>query len=298
MAASSYTNRPIIIKKVKKADHKHHGGAWKIAYADFVTAMMAFFMLLWLISMTTPEQKQGLADYFAPPNVIASQSGSDGMLGGKSADDSGASLHGAAVDGRKDVSAPATAKEGMAGKLATTLKVDPVNDAKATSNQAFESAAASIMQAWQADPDITNVIDNLRIDKTPEGMDVTIMDAKGARMFPEGSKFPIEATRKALIAMAPILQKLGSQIRISGHTAAGSTYSDLSYGAWELSSDRANVARSILNEGGLSDDAVSAVVGRGTAEPFFVDDPYLTANERVTITVLYNPPPVPPGMKP
>src|SRR3954453_20264572 len=99
MAASE---RPIIIKKARKKRAAHHGGAWKIAYADFVTAMMAFFMLLWLISMTTPEQKQGLADYFAPPNVIASQSGSDGMLGGKSADDSGAAKHGAAVDGRKD----------------------------------------------------------------------------------------------------------------------------------------------------------------------------------------------------
>ena len=296
MAAAA--DRPIIVKKVKKASHKHHGGAWKIAYADFVTAMMAFFMLLWLISMTTPEQKVGLADYFAPPNVIASQSGAGGLLGGQAVDDKGAEKHGAEIDGKKDVTQAATAKEGMVGKQESVKQADPINDAKSNQERAFESAAASIKQAWQADPDVTNVIDNLRIDKTPEGMDVTIMDAKGMRMFPEGSKFPIEPARKALVAMAPILQRLGSQVRISGHTAAGVQYDNPAYGAWELSSDRANVVRGILGESGLSDDSVNSVVGRGSAEPFFVEDPYLSANERVTVTVLYTAPAVPPGMKP
>ncbi|MCS6760107.1 MAG: hypothetical protein MO852_15115, partial [Candidatus Devosia euplotis] len=96
-------DQPIIIKKVKKAARGHHGGAWKIAYADFVTVMMAFFLLLWLISMTTPEQKEGLADYFAPPNVSLSTSGSGGMMGGTALNTSGAKMAGSAVDGMRDV---------------------------------------------------------------------------------------------------------------------------------------------------------------------------------------------------
>ena len=117
-------------------------------------------------------------------------------------------------------------------------------------------------------------------------------------MFPEGSKYPFEATRKAIAAIAPVLQQLPNQVSISGHTAAGSRYDNPRYGAWELSSDRANVVRGILSEFGLADERIDAVVGRATAEPFFPNDPYLAANERIRITVLYQAPPVPAGMKP
>jgi flagellar motor protein MotB len=102
--------QPFIIKKVKKAAHGHHGGAWKIAYADFVTAMMAFFLLLWLISMTTPEQKKGLADYFAPPNVSESNSGAGGVMGGMAFTEAGAKI---AADSTKDaLTAPESSEEG------------------------------------------------------------------------------------------------------------------------------------------------------------------------------------------
>jgi chemotaxis protein MotB len=117
-------------------------------------------------------------------------------------------------------------------------------------------------------------------------------------MFPEGGKYPYEITRKAIAAMAPALEKLPNQIRISGHTAAGSTYDNPRYGAWELSFDRANVARQILEEFGLSGDRVQAVVGRGDADPFFPNDPYLSANQRVAITVMFEKPPVPVGLTP
>ncbi|HEY4201285.1 MAG TPA: flagellar motor protein MotB [Devosiaceae bacterium] len=302
-------DQPIIIKKVKKHGHGHHGGAWKIAYADFVTAMMAFFMLLWLISMTTPEQKKGIADYFAPPNISQSTSGSGGVLGGTALDTDNVKMAGATPLIKQDVPAPpGTTNEGaqamLSGGVGTQAGNQNANVGAAQAelqshfDQNFHAAAASIRQAWQAMPDITKIADNLIVQETKDGLDIQLIDQEGRRMFPEGSKYPYELTRKAIAVVAPILQKLPNQVRISGHTAAGGIYNDPHYGSWELSSDRANVVREILGEFGLSSDHVNSVAGRSVMEPFFPNDPYLAANERVEITVLYDAPPVPPNMKP
>ena len=299
-------DQPFIIKKVKKGGHGHHGGAWKIAYADFVTAMMAFFLLLWLISMTTPEQKKGLADYFAPPNVSETTSGAGGVMAGQAFDDKGAKV---VADSRMDaMTAPDSSLAGPkvqsmggmgeeGGAEHDTTKSSSV-DLKSKLNNDYHAAAASIRQAWQAMPDITSIADSLRVEETAEGLDIEISDQEGRPMFPEGSKFPYELTRKAIAAIAPQLQKLGSQVIISGHTAAGAVYNDPSYGAWELSTDRANVARSILSEFGLSDDHIRSVTGSAAADPLFPNDPYLAGNGRIKITVLYQPPPVPADLAP
>jgi len=298
--------QPFIIKKVKKAAHGHHGGAWKIAYADFVTAMMAFFLLLWLISMTTPEQKKGLADYFAPPNVSESNSGAGGVMGGQAFAEIGAKVR---VDASKDsLTAPESSEAGpkVQSKGGTDEDGGNLNDAVRASsvemqsnyNKDFHSAAASIRQAWQANPDITSIADSLLVEETEEGLNIQIVDQEGRPMFPEGSKYPFEATRKAIAELGPILQKLSSPVSISGHTAAGASYPNPRYGAWELSSDRANAVRAILGEFGLSDDRVHSVVGEAAADPLFPNDPYLAGNGRVEITVKYEAPPVPAGLKP
>ena len=299
-------NQPIIIKKVKKGGHAHHGGAWKIAYADFVTAMMAFFLLLWLISMTTPEQKKGLADYFAPPNVSESNSGAGGVMGGQAFSADGAKI---AVDSSKDaLTAPESSQAGP--KLESRGGADDAggspNEATRAStvpmqsqyNADFHSAAASIKQAWQADPEITTISDSLIVEETEEGLNIQIVDQEGRPMFPEGSKFPYEETRKAIAALAPILEKLSSPISISGHTAAGASYPNPRYGSWDLSTDRANAVRSILGEFGLSDDRLHSVTGMAAADPLFPNDPYLAGNGRVQITVKYESPPVPAGLAP
>ena len=117
-------------------------------------------------------------------------------------------------------------------------------------------------------------------------------------MFPEGSKDAYDATRRAIAAIAPVLQKLSNQIEIVGYTAAGVTYNNPAYGPWELSMDRANTVRNILSQYGLSDEHISSVEGRATADPLFPNDPYLAANDRVEITVLYQSPAVPPDLKP
>lgn len=301
--------QPIIIKKVKKAGHAHHGGAWKIAYADFVTAMMAFFLLLWLISMTTPEQKEGLANYFAPPNVSESNSGSGGVMGGTSLGEDGAQMAGSANSTQKDVSiaqqntdqglenAAMGGQGGQGGSVNDAVK-ESQTDLRSQSDQVFHAAAASIKQAWQAMPEVAQVADNLLVEQTQNGLNIKIMDQEGRPMFPEGSKYPLEVTRQAIAAIAPILEKLPNQINISGHSSAGGTYANPRYGAWELTADRANVVRSILGEFGLAQDHVSAVIGRASGEPLFPNDPYQAANERIEITVLYAAPPVPSDMSP
>ena len=302
-------DQPIIIKRVKKRKHAHHGGAWKIAYADFVTAMMAFFLLLWLISMTTPEQKEGLASYFAPPNISPTTSGSGGLMGGTALDNADALMQGSTPEERVDASVTPKGEEfgtvtgAMSGRdQLNGNEFEAANasqyDVKSEDDQGFHSAAASIRQAWQSLPDITEIADNLIVEETEEGLNIRIIDQEGSPMFPEGSKYPNEATRQALAAIAPILQKLASPVRISGHTAAGGVYANPRYGPWELSLDRANITRQILQEFGLSGDRIQAVVGHGDNDPFFPNDPYMAANERVEITLLYETPPVPAGLKP
>src|SRR5690606_11009807 len=136
------------------------------------------------------------------------------------------------------------------------------------------------------------------IEQTEDGLDIQIIDQQGQPMFPEGSKYPLEPTRAAIAAIAPVVQQLNAQITISGHTAAGGRYDNPRYGPWELSADRANVVRSVLGEFGLSEDRIKSVIGRATDEPFFPNDPYMAANERVRITVLQVPPRVPAGLRP
>jgi chemotaxis protein MotB len=162
----------------------------------------------------------------------------------------------------------------------------------------FSLAAASIRQAWQSDPEITQYSDNLIVEETEDGLNIVIADQNGRPMFPEGSKYPYEIVRQTLSHLAPILQQLTNPIRISGHTAAGTTYLNSRYGMWELSSDRANVVRSILEEFGLSSDRTDSVVGRGETEPFFPNAPYLAANQRITIEVMHESPPVPTDLQP
>jgi chemotaxis protein MotB len=303
-------DRPIIIKKVKKRKHAHHGGAWKIAYADFVTAMMAFFLLLWLISMTTPEQKEGLASYFAPPNISPTTSGSGGLMGGTALDNNEAALmRGAEPDVNLNSAITpkgedfGTESGAMSGRdqlqgSEFDAALASQSDLRAEDDQGFHSAAASIRQAWQAMPDITQISDNLLVEETEDGLNIRIIDQEGRPMFPEGSKYPNEVTRKAIAAIAPILQRLSNPVRISGHAAAGGVYANPRYGAWELTTDRANTVRQILGEFGLSDDRIDSVVGRATVDPFFPNDPYMSANQRIEITLLYETPPVPANLRP
>lgn len=280
--------QPIIIKKVKKAAHAHHGGAWKIAYADFVTAMMAFFLLMWLISMTTQEQKNGLAEYFAPTAALSpSTSGAGDILMGTALDKSGnksSAPRGAAVGNTK--------QEDGARWTGSDREVSR----SVASMQANHSAAASLRQALQNMPEIAELSRNIVIEATKEGVDVSLVDDDGRSMFPEGSVDPYERTRRALEAIAPTLRRLPNRLRVTGHTAAARPGSVRAVDPWSLTAGRSLAVREILSAAGLPSDQFLSVVGRADTEPVFPDNPYLAPNRRVTITLLNAEPPLPPNL--
>ena len=285
--------QPIIIKKVKKAGHAHHGGAWKIAYADFVTAMMAFFLLMWLISMTTQEQKEGLAEYFAPAALSPTNSGAGGVLMGSALDKSG-----------NRSSVPRDAARGITGQ---DDKARPTNSGgasdrevsrRAPSVQANYSAIASLRQALQNMPEIADLSRNIVIEQTKEGLNVSLVDDNGRSMFPEGSVQPYERTRLVLEAIAPTIRRLPNQLSVSGHTAAARPGTVQAVDSWGLTAGRALAVREILSGAGLPNDRFTSVVGRSDTEPLFLDNPYIPPNRRVTITLLNAEPPLPPGAFP
>jgi chemotaxis protein MotB len=282
--------RPIIIKKVKKAAHAHHGGAWKIAYADFVTAMMAFFLLMWLISMTTQEQKIGLAEYFAPGAASPTTSGAGGILMGSALDKSG---NKSSVP--RDAATGTTAQDD--GRPAWWGNArDRELSRPAASVQANHSAIASIRQALQNMPEIAELSRNIVIEQTKEGVDVSLVDQDGRSMFREGSVQPYERTRLVLEAIAPTLRRLPNRLRVTGHTAAARPGSVGGVEPWSLTAGRALAVRDILSGAGLPSDNFFSVVGRADAEPVFPDNPYLAPNRRVTITLLNAEPPLPPNL--
>ena len=285
--------QPIIIKKVKKAGHAHHGGAWKIAYADFVTAMMAFFLLMWLISMTTQEQKEGLAEYFAPAALSPTNSGAGGVLMGSALDKSG-----------NRSSVPRDAARGITGQ---DDKARPTNSGgasdrevsrRAPSVQANYSAIASLRQALQNMPEIAELSRNIVIEQTKEGLNVSLVDDNGRSMFPDGSVQPYERTRLVLEALAPTIRRMPNSLSVTGHTAAARPGSVQAVDSWSLPAGRALAVREILSGAGLPNDRFTSVVGRADTEPLFPDNPYIPPNRRVTITLLNAEPPLPPGVFP
>jgi chemotaxis protein MotB len=281
----------IIVKKVKKAGHAHHGGAWKIAYADFVTAMMAFFLLMWLISMTTQEQKIGLAEYFAPAALSPTSSGAGGIMYGTALDTSG-----------KKPSTPSDLESGAAEQGDRMRPTSPgrASDVDVSrpdaSVQANYSAMASLRQALETMPDFAELSHNVMIAQTKEGVNVSLVDENGRSMFREGSVDPYDRTRRVLEAIAPTLRKLPNRLTITGHTAAPRPGSAPESGPWHLTAGRAVAVHDILSGAGVPNDHFASVTGRADTEPFFPDNPFIASNRRVTITLLNTNPPVPPNL--
>ena len=191
--------RPIIIKKVKKVvGGGHHGGAWKVAYADFVTAMMAFFLLMWLINVASPDQKRGIADYFAPASVSASTSGSGGILAGTALGDDGAKGAGAIAVIQQ--MAPQAPKNGAdQGSDTKSANVDQASEQALKQalakreEQAFQSAAESLRQAMQNMPELAELSKQILVDQTPEGLRIQLVDQEGRSMLTRARPAPTTA---------------------------------------------------------------------------------------------------------
>src|SRR5689334_9019527 len=286
----------VVIKRIKKGGHGgHHGGAWKVAYADFVTAMMAFFLLMWLINTTTPEQKRGIADYFAPQSIAQTVSGSGGVLGGKVMGEDSAHAGGAqSVMQKQSPPSPSAATKGLAaGQSDGGANANSTDASNSSSSQdgEFNHAAEAIHQAVQDNPDLANLSKQVITENTPQGLRIQLVDQDGRPMFAQGSAEPLPYARKLLTAIGGIVSTLSNRVSISGHTtgndAAGAT------GTWELSASRANAARALLQAGGLVSDRIYEVAGKAGSEPLLPEDPNASANRRLSILLMREAPPVP-----
>ena len=291
---------PIIVKKVKKGGHGAHGGAWKVAYADFVTAMMAFFLLLWLLNVTTTEQKEGLSDYFAPTTASISQSGAGGMLGGTSMQTEGSRVSDLGVP--SVVSSISPPENGSKGETKDAKKTREMEEAELLEKLAkieeasFEQAREQIRQAINKDPELSGLKDHVIIDMTPEGLRIQIVDQFNESMFESGSA-KITPRIRALVGMiVKSIEELPNSLSISGHTDS-SSFNGGDYTNWELSSDRANTSRRALLDAGLAPDRIEKVAGRADTDPLISDDPSNPGNRRISIILLRETPVLPPNLK-
>jgi chemotaxis protein MotB len=296
----SASNRPIIIKKIKKVvGGGHHGGAWKVAYADFVTAMMAFFLLMWLINTTSPDQRRGIAEFFAPASVSRVSSGAGGLLEGTSFAESGVrNGFSAAVAASSEPQFTSNSEgHGQDSQTAPGGQATPSQDSLTRARSMRETAEFSraeiaIRQAMQDMPDIAELSRQVLVEQTPEGLRIQIVDQEGRSMFAGGSAQPNERAQRLLQVVSGVIQQLPNRVTVSGHTdgsAPGARYAS----NWELSADRANAARRLLQGYGVPGDQIYQVAGRADSEPLFPDDPTVPGNRRITITLLREAPPLP-----
>ena len=285
--------RPIlIVKRPKKAGTAHHGGAWKVAYADFVTAMMAFFMVMWLIAAVSKEQRAAIFDYFKNPSMQQGKSprASMGQMGPGGASTSVINLRGG-LDARKSASALSTGL-GTPRDADTTLdRAAPnVDEAQKIATEAdrkkLESLMAQLREAIDHSQALKPFKDQLLLDITPEGLRIQIVDAQNRPMFDLGSARLKDYTYTILHELAPYLNSVPNRVSLSGHTDTTPYVSVAGYTNWDLSADRANAARRALESGGLAPDKVSRVVGLSSSVLFDKDNSRDPINRRISIIVM------------
>jgi chemotaxis protein MotB len=294
-------DQPIIIKKIKKGGGAgHHGGAWKVAYADFVTAMMAFFLLMWLINTTSPEQKRGIADYFAPASVSETTSGAGGILSGTALGNDGSKSAGSS-DVIEEL-APSSrnpndgdSSDGSKSKTPEEVAAAAQAQADAKAEEAaFQSAAQSLRQALQSMPELAELSKNIIIDETPEGLRIQLVDQEGRSMFDQGQTQPNARAKLLLRAVSKVINQLPNRISVYGHTSASANGAKPETD-WQLSASRANASRQVLQGAGVDADRVYQVSGKAGSEPLYPDDPTLPGNRRIAIVLLREAPVLPPN---
>lgn len=270
--------RPIIVKRIKKVAGGHHGGAWKIAYADFVTAMMAFFLLMWLLGSTAKGNLQGIAEYFQTPLKVA-------MAGGDGSGDSSSVIKG----GGKDLSL----REGQnrKGDLEVPKKTYNLQAAEAAiakqESERLKGLKDKIELLIEANPTLRQYKNQLLLDITTEGLRIQIVDEKNRPMFASARADLQPYTREILHEIGLALNDVPNKISLSGHTDSAPYGSgEKGYSNWELSADRANASRRELIFGGMDENKVLRVVGLSSSVLFDKNDPLNPVNRRISIIVM------------
>ena len=275
------SQRPIVIRRKKQDAGGHHGGAWKIAYADFVTAMMAFFLLMWLLGSTTKGDLQGIADYFRNPLKVA-QSGGSGV------GDATSVIQGGGTDLTRQVG------QVKKGELPPAHRKDKALDLKAAQEQLAREEAARLRELKarlealiESAPSLKQFRRQLLLDITSEGLRIQIVDEQNRPMFASGRAELQPYTREILREIARALNEVQNRIALSGHTdAMPYAGGEKGYSNWELSADRANASRRELIAGGLAEGKVLRVVGLASSVPIEAADPVAAINRRISIVVL------------
>jgi chemotaxis protein MotB len=278
MAGDSKKLQPIIIKRVKKGGHAVHGGAWKIAYADFVTAMMAFFLLMWLLGSTTDGDKKGIADYFQSPLKIA-------LAGGSGSGDSNSVLKGG---GESLTSTVGQVKKGDVEAQRNTINLHKLKAEQVRAEIArLEDLKQEIQQKLQSNEKLKEISSQIRLDMTRDGLRIQIVDDQNRPMFASGSATIAPYMKDLLREIGSVLTEVPNRLTLEGHTDA-QPYpgGDRGYSNWELSADRANASRRELILGGLTDDRVLRVQGLASSQPFDEKDPLAPTNRRISIIVM------------
>ncbi len=281
----------IIIKKIKKVQGGgHHGGAWKVAYADFVTAMMAFFLLLWLLNATTAEQRKGISNYFSPTTISESTSGAGSILDGVTVSDVTASKE-AEIPAYNPTETTNPGAEQQQSETTSPQKSSENNNEEAEAfRMAQEKTMKKVLENFQKEiqktPELKELSENIILEMTKDGLLVQLVDSKKRPMFEAGKSTAMPHTAMLLKRIRPILDRVPNPVQITGHTDnSGSVNAD--YGNWELSADRANTTRRLLQRYGLKPERFEKVVGKADTDPLLPDAPDAPINRRIGILLSY-----------
>lgn len=258
----------IIIKRLKKCPHVAHSGAWKIAFADFMTAAMAFFLMLWILGGVNDEEMKAMAEYFRDPSVI--ESAPSTLVVSKEA--------GQTADAMIDMGGFRDAPKGTEGNEEGSGKADETASLKAMK--------LALEQKIEENDALRELKEQLKIDITPNGLQVQILDDRKRPMFDSGVDIPKEYAANLLREVGSVLANASNKISIAGHTDSSGYHASSQYTNWELSADRANAARRLLLVGGVDSRRIAQAVGMADTIPFDKENPYNPRNRRISIIVL------------
>jgi chemotaxis protein MotB len=279
MSGDSKKLQPIIIKRVKKGGHAAHGGAWKIAYADFVTAMMAFFLLMWLLGSTTEGDKKGIADYFSAPLKVSL------LAGGTTSGDSSSIVRGGGTDLSR---ADGQVKNGDVEAQRRTLQLKALKaEQRRAEVSRLEELKKKVDNVLASNPKLAAMRSQIRLEMTRDGLRIQIVDEQNRAMFDSGSAVVKPYMRELLREIGAVLAEVPNRLTLEGHTDAQAFGAgERGYSNWELSSDRANASRRELGAGGLPEDRVLLVQGLASSVLFDPADPLNPMNRRISILVM------------
>ena len=279
MAGDAKKLQPIIIKRIKKGGHAVHGGAWKIAYADFVTAMMAFFLLMWLLGSTSEGDKKGIAYYFQSPMKVAL------LNGGSGSGDSSSLLKGGGQDLTRS---GGQVKRGDVEAPRSTINLQALrHEQRAAEAAKLQELSEQVESELKNSAKLAQFASQIKLDMTRDGLRIQIVDELSRPMFDSGSAVVKPYMRELLRAIGSVLIEVPNRLTLEGHTDAQPfSAGDAGYSNWELSSDRANASRRELVAGGLTEDRVLRVQGLASSQPFNRKEPADPQNRRISIIVM------------